>query len=128
MGIVELINEVFPSEFMSDGDMYKLFGGFQFPMGRMIGGSKSGYMASHKGDNVVFNANIVIKSRGKVWFGDLNITEDNLRLRGVANALKEPLYILREMDARFENEDRDFEFYKAKAVKVIEPFGYESKE
>lgn len=117
--------EEFPTEFRSDGDMYKLFADFQFPMGRMIGGSKSGYMATHKGDLVVFNANIITQSRGKVWFGDLNITEDNLRLRGVANALKEPLYILREMDARFENENRSFEFYKERAANVIKPFGYE---
>lgn len=113
--------EQFPTEFMSDGDMYKLFSNFGFMMGRMIGGSKSGYMASHKGDNVIFNANIVTKSRGKVWFGDLNITEDNLGLREVANGLKESLYILREMDARFENENKDFEFYKARAVVIIEP-------
>jgi hypothetical protein len=121
MGVVELVNEVFPSEFMSDGDMYKLFGDNGFMMGRMISGSKSGYMENHKGNLAIFNANIVTKSRGKVWFGDLDLTLDEEKLKIVAAALKEPLYILREMDARFENEDQDFKFYQAKAVKVIEP-------
>ena len=121
MGVKELVNEVFPSEFMSDGDMYKLFGDNGFMMGRMISGSKSSYMQLYPKHVVVFNANIVTKSRGKVWFGDLDLTLDEAKLKIVASALKEPLYVLREMDARFENEDQDFKFYQAKAVKVIEP-------
>lgn len=111
----------FPSEFMSDGDLYKLFADHGFIMGRMISGSKSGYMERNPGNKVVFNANIVIKSRGKVWYGDLDLTKDLEDLRFVAFDLKEPLYVLREMDARFENENQSFKYYESKAVEKIEP-------
>ena len=111
----------YPSEFMSDGDMYKLFSDWGFIMGRMISGSKSGYRERYPNNEVVFNANIVIASRGKVWYGDLDLTLDMEALQQVAGVLKEPLYVLREMDARFENEDKDINFYKAKAVKTILP-------
>lgn len=110
-----------PSEFMSDGDLYKLFADHGFIMGRMISGSKSGYMERNPGNKVVFNANIVIKSRGKVWYGDLDLTLDREDLRFIATDLKEPLYVLYEMDARFENENQSFQYYEAKAVEKIEP-------
>lgn len=109
-----------PTEFMSDGDIYALFSKHGFVMGRMISGSKSGYRERYPNNNVVFNANIVAKSRGKVWYGDLDLTLDTENLTWVAKELGEPLYILREMDARFENEDQSFEFYENKAVKKIE--------
>ena len=112
-------NYQFPSEFMSDGDMYKLFMNHELMMGRMISGSKSYYHSEHKDNLVVFNANIVIESRGKVWHGDLDVTLDYEKLEKVAEALEEPLYIMREMDARFENEDAGFKFWKGKAVVVI---------
>ena len=110
-----------PSEFMSDGDMYLLFLNNGFMIGRMISGSKSGYRERYPNNDVVFNANIVIPTRGKVWYGDLDLTLDTEKLQVVATTLKEPLYILREMDGRFENEDKEIAFYKAKAVKVINP-------
>lgn len=111
----------FPSEFRSDGDIYGLFSRYGFMMGRMISGSKSGYHEKYPGHKVVFNANIVTESRGKVWYGDLDLTLDVTQLMNIAKELKEPLYILYENDARFENENQDFRFYKAKAVQVIEP-------
>ena len=114
-------NWQFPSEFMSDGDMYKLFSDWGFIMGRMISGSKSGYMERYPKHEVIFNANIVIGSRGKVWYGDLDLTLDTEKLQEIACALKETLYVLREMDARFENEDQNIAFYKSKAVKTILP-------
>lgn len=116
----EIVKPQFPSEFMSDGDMYKLFGDFGFMMGRMISGSKSGYRQLYPNNDVVFNANIVIATRGKIWFGDLDLTLDTEKLKEISKALSEPLYILREMDARFDNEDKEIAFYKTKAVKVIE--------
>jgi hypothetical protein len=112
----------FPSEFMSDGDLYKLFNIHGFMTGRMISGSKSGYIEINQDHKVIFNANIVIKSRGKVWYGDLDLTLDREGLQLIANDLKESLYILREMDARFENENQDFKFYERKAIEKIEPY------
>lgn len=72
--------------------------------GRMISGSKSFYMSKHKKNIVIFNANLCDSSGAKIWHGDLDITldEDNLVL--LAKKLKTTLYVLREMDGRFENE------------------------
>lgn len=111
--------EQFPSEFLSDGDMYQIFMSNHLMIGRMISGSKSGYNEDYPDNLVVFNANIVIESRGKIWHGDLDVTRDYERLEKVSEALEEPLYILREMDARFENEDAGFKYWKSRAVVVI---------
>jgi hypothetical protein len=69
-------------------------------LGRMISGSKRG----PKGHVCVFNANICIKSKGKIWFGDLDLTADAEHLKSLAAETGEDLYVLREMDARFTNE------------------------
>jgi hypothetical protein len=110
----------FPSEFRSDGDIFGLFAKYGLMTGRMISGSKSGYKEKYPNNKVVFNANIVTKSRGKIWYGDLDLTLDTAQLMNVARELKEPLYVLYEMDARFENEDQPFKFYENKAVAKIE--------
>jgi len=110
----------FPSEFRSDGDIYKLFSKYGFIMSRMISGSKSGYRDKYPDHKVVFNANIVTESRGKVWYGDLDLTLDTPQLMNISRELKEPLYVLYEMDARFENENQPFNFYESKAVAKIE--------
>ena len=68
--------------------------------GRMISGSK----ISPKGHICVFNANVCSKSRGKFWFGDIDITADANDLRKLAASEGEEIYILREMDGRFSNE------------------------
>lgn len=96
----------FPSEFLSDGDMYHLFMSNHLMMGRMISGSKSGYWEQHKDNIIVFNANIIIESKGKIWHGDLDVTLDEPNLQKVAQALEEDLYILGEHDARWGNEDK----------------------
>jgi len=111
----------FPSEFLSDGDMYNIFAKNGLHMARMISGSKSLYRNFYPDNLVIFNANVVIESRGKVWHGDLDVTLDMEALKAVANELGEPLYILSEMDGRFGNENRDFDFYKSVAKTVIEP-------
>jgi hypothetical protein len=70
------------------------------PMGRQISSSKT----APKGQVCVFNANICIKSKGNIWFGDLNLTRDVELLVAFAKAKGETLYILKERDARFTNE------------------------
>jgi hypothetical protein len=111
--------EQFPSEFLSDGDIFKIFAVNKLMLGRMISGSKSGYWEKHKENLVVFNSNIITESRGKVWHGDLDVTLDYENLEKVSESLGEPLYILREMDARFENEDAGIEYWKSRAVAII---------
>ena len=87
-----------------------------FPLGRMISFDKK----CPKDHICVFNANICIKSRGKIWFGDLDITADEEKLRAFAARQGEDLYILREMDARFRNEDTP---KYENAVAIVSPDG-----
>lgn len=76
------------------------------PIGRMISGSKSGYMSSRENHLVIFNANLCLEGEGKVWYGDLDVTLDKERLAAAAVSLGQDVYVLREMDARFENESK----------------------
>ena len=75
-----------------------------FP-GRMISMSKSSYVGSNKTTVPIFNANICTKESGKIWFGDLDITLDKEKLSALAEGLGQDIYILTELDARFENEE-----------------------
>jgi hypothetical protein len=84
--------------------------------GRMISGSKSGYRNRFPKNRPGFNANVCVES-GKIWHGDLDLTLDGERLQQLANELDEKVYVLHEMDARFENEespllDRAIETYE----------------
>lgn len=74
--------------------------------GRMIGGSKSAYFREHPKNEPVFNANVCVAS-GKIWYGDLDLSLEGDRemLTRLADALGEPVYVLSELDGRFENED-----------------------
>ena len=81
--------------------------------GRMISGNKRG----PKDHLCVFNGNICTQER-KIWFGDIDITKDTKKLQKVADTFGEPIYILREHDARFENENSPL---LDKAVAVFKP-------
>jgi len=72
--------------------------------GRMISSSKSFYRSEFPDHEVYFNANIFTLSEGKIWWGDLDLTIDRNSLQEIASDLGEDLFILREMDGRFENE------------------------
>lgn len=72
--------------------------------GRMISGSKSGYIRQFPNNRPVFNANVCVES-GKIWHGDLDLTLDGDKLQQLTNELDERVYVLYEMDARFENEE-----------------------
>jgi len=74
-------------------------------MGRMLSGSKSDYARRNPTHVVVFNANICTKSKGKVWYGDVDVHKDIKELKRFASEQGETLYILREMAARFENQN-----------------------
>ena len=71
---------------------------------RLLSLSKSMYRRTHPDNLVVFNANICTKERGKIWQGDLDVTEDIDELKRLASEIKEEIYVLREMDARFSTE------------------------
>lgn len=86
-------------------NLQELFNEHGFRIARMISGSKSGYRNQYPENLVCFNANIFVLGEGKVWFGDLDITLDEEKLKEVAGGLGKDLFILREMDGRFGNED-----------------------
>src|SRR3989304_4102841 len=98
---------------------YTLFRRFNFHglhIGRIISMSKSGYRKHFPNNVAVFNANVISKSYGKIWFGDLDITIDDSALKKIAEEIGEPLYVLREMDARFENENKSIKELILKAI------------
>ncbi len=73
--------------------------------GRMISGSKSGYRQRFPHNLTVFNANLCTESE-KIWYGDIDLTFDYEKLEILANAIDEKIYVLYEMDGRFENEEK----------------------
>lgn len=86
----------------------------------MISRSKSGYRTRHPYNEVVFNANICTKDGTKVLYGDLDQTLDGELLQSCADDAQMDLYVLHEMDARFENEanpklERAVKIYFSKA-------------
>lgn len=87
----------------------EIFEKYKLYCGRMISGSKSGYRDRHPKNDVIFNANIFMPSKGKVWYGDLDITFDNKNLQDVCNELNEEMIIVSEMFGRFGAEDRPYE-------------------
>ena len=90
-----------------------------FISGRMISGSKSGYRQKYPDNEVYFNANIFVLGEGKVWWGDLDITKDREMLEEISIACGKKLYILRELDGRFENENPSDEHVISRAITKI---------
>jgi hypothetical protein len=72
--------------------------------GAMLSGSKT----APANQTVVWNANVVMEKDEKftkVWFGDLNLTRRKDDLLKLAQTLDAAVYVLYEMDARFEYEN-----------------------
>lgn len=95
----------YPSEFRpSDSRETALARKILGDVGRMVGGSKSVYLYDNPKNLVVFNANVCIRSAGKIWYGDIDVTNDIGALKELAKKLNQTVYVLYEMAARFENE------------------------
>lgn len=77
--------------------------------GRLISGSKSGYRNRYPDHDILFNANIFIPSKGKVWYGDLDITLDAPVLQKICNEYNEEMIIVPEMLGRFGTENRSYD-------------------
>lgn len=77
-----------------------------FP-GKMISGSKSGYHKRYPNNLIVFNSNLIVMIDRpiKLWYGDLDLTISLDKLKEVAEAIGQDIIVLRETDARFENEN-----------------------
>lgn len=94
--------------------------GMKFICARLISGSKSSYMKAHSENRVIFNSNIIVKGSGKVWYGDLDLDIDKNELINISNKIGKKLYILREMDGRFENENKSEKKLINKSVAVVD--------
>ena len=116
--VIKLTGE-YPSDFkpsISTMEIQQHFDAFGFDYARMIGGAKWEYSDKHRGDLIVFNANVLMPDYGKVWYGDLNLTEDYLVLREIAETLNTDLYVLWESDGRFGKEKEPLNELLDKAV------------
>ena len=99
----------YPSDFKPDKlieEIQQHFESHGLILARMIGGSKSIYRKEYPKDLAIFNANVFMKDVGKVWYGDLNLTEDYVILKSIAESLDTTLYVLWEMDGRFGEEKK----------------------
>ena len=99
----------YPSDFKPDvlvEETQQHFESHGFNIARMIGGSKSFYRKEYLDDLIVFNANVLMPNYGKVRYGDLNLTQDYIILKSIADSLDTKLYVLWEMDARFGKEKK----------------------
>jgi hypothetical protein len=83
----------------------EIFRSKRLMVGRMISQTKS----APDGHKCVWNANIITKKSGKVWFGDLDLTKEGHLLTEIAEQIGEPLYVLRESDCRFGSENKPAE-------------------
>ena len=109
----------YPSDFKPDmivEDIQQYFESHSLYVARMIGGSKMGYRTEHPDDLIVFNANVLMPGYGKVWYGDLNLTEDYLVLREISECLNTTLYVLWESDGRFGEENKPIDELVKKSV------------
>ena len=109
----------YPSDFkptMSVMEIQKHFDAHGFYDARMIGGSKSFYYKEHLDNLIVFNANVLMPNYGKVWYGDLNLTQDYIILKSIADSLDTTLYVLWESDARFGEENKPIDELIEKSV------------
>lgn len=78
-------------------------------------GSKTRYKSKNPKNLVIFNANVCTDD-GKIWWGDLDITKSEKNLVELAKTINKTIYVLYEMDGRFENEKQpriDCFVYKA---------------
>ena len=110
---------IYPSDWKPPStilDIQKIFEAHSFFDGRMIGGSKTGYSSQHADELIVFNAIVLMPGYGKVWYGDLNLTEDYLVLKDIAKSLNSTLYVLWESDGRFGEENKPFDELIKKSV------------
>jgi hypothetical protein len=88
--------------------------------GAMISGSKSGYFQRNPKNMAIFNANVIAMGAQpeKIWYGDLDVTQSLEKLKTLAKAIGTEVRVLREMDARFEYEEKPI---VSKFVIAIQP-------
>ena len=94
-------------------------------LGHLVCGSKSLYSKRHPTNVVIFNSN-VCTAEGKIWYGDIDFTNDAGTLVLLAQQLNKTLFVLHEMDGRFENENEpriDLAAFEVRPDGTIKPGG-----
>jgi len=71
--------------------------------GHIVSGSKTFYREKNPTHLVIFNANVCTDA-GKVWWGDVDVTISKNDLSQLAKESGKTIYVLYEIDGRFENE------------------------
>lgn len=89
--------------------------------GRLISGSKSGYLSKHPQNNVMFNANIFTPEMGKIWYGDLDLTLDCKILQEICEEINSEMIIVYEMYGRFGAENRSYDEIMENAHALFTP-------
>jgi hypothetical protein len=90
------------AEFKAARSIEKIFAEEGLFTGRCFG-SKSAYDHSNPGNRFFSNANVFCRTKGKLWWGDLDLVKDKDALIAVARRLRVRIYVLSESDGRFEN-------------------------
>jgi hypothetical protein len=103
------------AEFKASRSIESVFSRACLSPGRCFG-SKSGYRRSFPDHQFVPNANVFCRTRGKVWWGDLDLARDKGILRTIAKRLRVRLYVLSEFDGRFENAELPHLEVKSRAI------------
>ena len=85
-------------------DLYKIAEEHLGMRGKMISFSKSGYVKKNPENLAIFNSNVCTDG-GKIWYGDLDVTLSYESLSDLAKEIGKTVYVLTEMDGRFENEE-----------------------
>jgi len=89
--------------------------------GNLLSGSKSTYRRYYQDDKIEFNSNLLCMEYDKVWYGDINITKSGDLLKEIASESGITLYVLSEMDARFENEGKPAKELVPNAIWCTDP-------
>lgn len=122
-------NKYFLKEYEAENHCRKLnYGGIEeifskhgLNINRMISASKSGYRKRHPENFVMFNANIFIRSKHKVWHGDIDVTKDAINLQKVCDEIGEEMIVVSEMKGRFGAEEFKYKEIRKTADVIFTP-------
>jgi hypothetical protein len=103
---------------LTEREILDIFWKHKYMPGRCLG-SKSGNHRLHPDHFFVFNSNIVISSYGKVWWGDVDATDEAVTLKNIANDIGSDLYILGEHDGRWGMENSTVSVLMNKARLIV---------
>ena len=103
--IIHLTRDPLPSEF-TPVNKTRIAEGILGYCARLISWSKSTYRKAYPNHKVVFNANVCTEEDGKIWYGDIDLTLDEGKLKKLDEELGQEIFVVRETSCRFETEGR----------------------